>query len=74
MATRSSRPCHRPPCGVRVGYSPVRGIQPRARMELRVALEEWFTPIPSFHLEEARPVLSAGGQVRGPRELPVVLR
>ena len=45
-----------------------------ARMELRVALEEWLARIPSFHLEEATPVLWAGGQVRGPRELPVVLR
>jgi cytochrome P450 len=45
-----------------------------ARMELRVALEEWLARIPSFHLEDAKPVLWAGGQVRGPRELPVVLR
>lgn len=45
-----------------------------ARMELRVAVEEWLARIPSFHLEDAQPVLWAGGQVRGPRELPVVLR
>jgi len=45
-----------------------------ARMELRVAIEEWLARIPSFHLEEGRPVLWAGGQVRGPRQLPVVLR
>jgi cytochrome P450 len=45
-----------------------------ARMELRVAVEEWLARIPSFHLEEATPVLWAGGQVRGPRELPVVLQ
>ncbi len=44
-----------------------------ARMELRVAVEEWLARIPSFHLEDAKPVLWAGGQVRGPRELPVVL-
>lgn len=43
-----------------------------ARMELRVALEEWLRRIPAFHLEEGRSVLWAGGQVRGPRELPVV--
>jgi hypothetical protein len=46
-----------------------------ARMELRVAIEEWLARIPSFHLDEEGPsVLWAGGQVRGPRELPVVLR
>ena len=45
-----------------------------ARMELRVAIEEWLARIPSFHLEEGPPVLWAGGQVRGPRELPVVMR
>jgi cytochrome P450 len=44
-----------------------------ARMELRVALEEWLHAIPSFALEEGTEVLWAGGQVRGPRLLPVVL-
>ena len=43
-----------------------------ARMELRVALDEWLRAIPSFALEEGREVLWAGGQVRGPRVLPVV--
>jgi hypothetical protein len=45
-----------------------------ARMELRVSLEEWLARIPSFHLAEGAPVLWAGGQVRGPRSIPVVLR
>jgi cytochrome P450 len=45
-----------------------------ARMELRVALEEWLARIPEFHLEDRAEVLWAGGQVRGPRELPVVFR
>jgi len=45
-----------------------------ARMELRVAVEEWLARVPSFHLEEGSPVLWAGGQVRGPRQLPVVMR
>jgi cytochrome P450 len=45
-----------------------------ARMELRVALEEWLARIPSFHLVEGAPVEWAGGQVRGPRSIPVVLR
>jgi hypothetical protein len=43
-----------------------------ARMELRVALEEWLHAIPSFALEEGREISWAGGQVRGPRVLPVV--
>jgi len=45
-----------------------------ARMELRVALEEWLARVPSFHLVDGAPVVWAGGQVRGPRSIPVVLR
>ncbi len=43
-----------------------------ARMELRVALEEWLVRIPEFHLADGEEVTWAGGQVRGPRRLPVV--
>ncbi len=43
-----------------------------ARMELRVALEEWLRRIPEFRLADGAEVLWAGGQVRGPRLLPVV--
>lgn len=43
-----------------------------ARMELRVALEEWLARVPVFHLAEDSEVQWAGGQVRGPRQLPVV--
>jgi cytochrome P450 len=43
-----------------------------ARMELRVALEEWLRRVPEFHLDEGHDVTWAGGQVRGPRILPVV--
>ena len=42
-----------------------------ARMELRVALEEWLTRIPTFRLQPDCDVTWAGGQVRGPREVPV---
>jgi cytochrome P450 len=42
-----------------------------ARMELKVAVEEWVRRIPSFQLEEGAEVTWAGGQVRGPRSLPV---
>ncbi len=43
-----------------------------ARMELRVALEEWLARVPVFHLADGADVLWAGGQVRGPRQLEVV--
>jgi cytochrome P450 len=43
-----------------------------ARMELRVALEEWLARIPRFSLADGAEVTWAGGQVRGPRQLPVV--
>jgi cytochrome P450 len=43
-----------------------------ARMELRVAIEEWLKRIPEFQLEAGAEVTWAGGQVRGPRQLPVV--
>ena len=42
-----------------------------ARMELRVALEVWLQAFPSFHLADPDAVAWAGGQVRGPRRLPV---
>lgn len=43
-----------------------------ARMELRIALEEWMARIPEFRVAEGAEVTWAGGQVRGPRQLPVV--
>ena len=43
-----------------------------ARLEMNVALEEWLARIPDFELEDAGAVTWAGGQVRGPRSLPVV--
>jgi cytochrome P450 len=43
-----------------------------ARMELQVAIEEWMARIPEFELAEGREITWAGGQVRGPRILPVV--
>jgi cytochrome P450 len=43
-----------------------------ARMELTVALEEWLARIPTFRLEEGGQVTWAAGQVRGPRQVPVV--
>ncbi|MEZ5222688.1 MAG: cytochrome P450 [Ilumatobacteraceae bacterium] len=43
-----------------------------ARMEVRVAIEEWLRAIPEFRLADGAEVLWAGGQVRGPRQVPVV--
>lgn len=42
-----------------------------ARMELRVAVEEWLARIPEFELIDPATVTWAGGQVRGPRSIPV---
>jgi cytochrome P450 len=45
-----------------------------ARMELRVALEEWLARFPDFELAPDAQVEWGGTQVRGPRAVPVVLR
>ena len=42
-----------------------------ARMELRVALEEWMKRYPEFDLADPGAVTWSAGQVRGPRTLPV---
>ena len=42
-----------------------------ARMELRVAVEEWLARIPEFEVTDHAKVTWAGGQVRGPRTIPV---
>ena len=42
-----------------------------ARMELRVALEVWLKTFPEFSLDDPGAVVWAGGQVRGPRVLPL---
>jgi cytochrome P450 len=44
-----------------------------ARMEIRVALEEWLARIPEFELDPARPVRWTGGNVRGPEHLHLLL-
>ena len=43
-----------------------------ARMEMRVALEEWLARIPSFRLKDPDAVTWVGPQIRGPRSVPVV--
>ncbi|HLI54695.1 MAG TPA: cytochrome P450 [Acidimicrobiales bacterium] len=42
-----------------------------ARMELRVALEEWMARHPEFELADPSAVTWSKGQVRGPRSLPL---
>jgi len=42
-----------------------------ARMELRVALEEWMRRYPEFDLADPGAVTWSAGQVRGPRTVPV---
>ncbi len=42
-----------------------------ARMELQVALREWFQRFPNFELVSQEGVTWAGGQVRGPRNVPI---
>jgi cytochrome P450 len=44
-----------------------------ARMELRVALEEWLARYPEFELSDPSAVTWSAGQVRGPRTLPVTI-
>lgn len=42
-----------------------------ARMELRIALEEWMRHYPDFELVDPALVTWSAGQVRGPRRVPV---
>jgi cytochrome P450 len=44
-----------------------------ARMEMQVALEEWLARLPEFRLDPDGEVTWAGGQVRGPRSVPVLV-
>jgi cytochrome P450 len=42
-----------------------------ARMEVKVALEAWLARYPDFSLADPDAVTWSGGQVRGPRHLPI---
>lgn len=44
-----------------------------ARMELRIAVEEWLKRFPEFGLIEPDTTRWSAGQIRGPRELPVAI-
>ncbi len=43
-----------------------------ARMEMKVAIEEWLAQIPECRLEDPDAVTWSGGQVRGPRLMQIV--
>ena len=43
-----------------------------ARMEMQVALSVFLERIPEFQLDDTGPVTWCGGQVRGPRSIPLV--
>ena len=45
-----------------------------ARLELQIAIEEWLARFPDFRLADDAEVEWTGGQVRGPRRVPVTLR
>jgi cytochrome P450 len=42
-----------------------------ARMEMQVALAAFLQRIPEFELDDSGPVTWVGGQVRGPRSIPL---
>jgi cytochrome P450 len=44
-----------------------------ARMEIRIALEQWLERIPEFCLDPAAAVTWSEGSVRGPRRVPVLI-
>jgi cytochrome P450 len=44
-----------------------------ARLELLVALQEWLRALPDYRLDPDQETSWANGQVRGPRNIPVVL-
>jgi hypothetical protein len=44
-----------------------------ARMEMRVALEQWLGKFPDFALTPGAAVKWSAGTVRGPRQLPITL-
>jgi cytochrome P450 len=44
-----------------------------ARLELTVALQEWMRAFPHYELDTATETTWANGQIRGPRNIPVIL-
>jgi cytochrome P450 len=44
-----------------------------ARLELRIALQEWLRVMPHFRLTDPSGVQWSGGQTRGPEQVPIVV-
>jgi cytochrome P450 len=44
-----------------------------ARLEMLVAFQEWLRAFPNYSLDKSKKTTWANGQVRGPREIPVLL-
>ncbi len=44
-----------------------------ARLELLVALQEWLRAFPNYTLDQTKKTTWANGQIRGPRNVPVLL-
>jgi cytochrome P450 len=44
-----------------------------ARLELTVALQEWLAAFPAYEVDTSKETTWASGQVRGPRNIPVLL-
>ncbi len=44
-----------------------------ARLELTVALQEWLRAFPDYELDTSAETTWANGQIRGPRNIPVIL-
>jgi len=42
-----------------------------ARLEMTIAVRVWMERIPDFHISDREPMKWAGGQVRGPRVMPM---
>jgi len=45
-----------------------------ARLEMNIAFQEWCTAFPDYRLDPSQQTTWTNGQIRGPREIPVILR
>ncbi len=45
-----------------------------ARLEMNVAFQEWCAAFPDYRIDESQETTWTNGQIRGPRNIPVILR
>ena len=45
-----------------------------ARLEMKVAFQEWCAAFPEYRIDPSKETTWTNGQIRGPREIPVILR